>query len=148
MGRISGLILFVSLLLVTTPASASVYANESAKLITYLTDIKAQILGEITGDPNLYSIFTNAMASIAYDLKQIDAQIMETLSGWTSSGNPSFIDYSEFLASYINSVQKIKADISSILANTYYAEYTQALADQLKFQTKILAEVLKILATT
>jgi len=114
-----------------------VYANETAKMVTYLVSLKAQILGAITGDATLNSTFINSMASILYDTKHIDASILETLASWKSAGNSTLIDYSEFLAGYISAVQKIKADISSILAGN--SEYIEALANAIKFQTKIMA---------
>ncbi len=144
--RLRFVLMLCILLCMLAPVSASVYANETAKMIVYLTSLKAQILGVITGDATLNQTFVNAMASVLYDTKHIDAEIMNLLASWTSGGDAALIDYSEFLAGYISAVQKIKADISSILASD--AAYIEALADTIMYQMKIVAEVLRILATT
>ncbi len=126
------------------PALASTYANETAKYLAYLTDIKAQILSVLNG--TLKEQYVGALASVIYDTQNLQASLYELLASWTSYGNTSLIDISEFLASQLASIQEIKADVLSILSQS--DTYIQSLANYMIYEMKILAKLMEVLATT
>ncbi len=126
------------------PALASTYASETAKYLTYLTDIKAQILSVLNG--TLKEQYVGALASVIYDTQNLQASLYELLASWKSYGDTSLIDISEFLASQLASIQEIKADVLSILSQS--DTYIQSLANYMIYEMKILAKLMEVLATT
>jgi hypothetical protein len=159
------LAIVLAIVISTQSASASTFANYTAKYLVYFTGVKAQILGAIVNTPSLNNTFIYSTASILYDTMRIQASVYALLANYTAGAGSAFpfpfvnftlnstlIDFSEFLAIYIYAIQGIKADVMYLLSTSepsgYFGNYTQAIARELIGNMKIMAKVYEILNNT
>ena len=142
-------------------SSASTFANYTARYLVYFTGIKAQILGAIVNNPSLNVTYIYSLASILYDNMKIQAAVYALLANYTAGSGPAFpfpfvnftlnstlIDFSEYTAILIFSLQKIKTDVAYLLSNWYLNDYANAIAKELVGRMKIMAKVYEILNNT
>ncbi len=157
-------LIFIAFALCST-ASASTFANVTAQYLVYFTGIKAQILGAIVNNPTLNVSYVYSLASLLYDNMKIQAAVYAVLANYTAGAgaafpfpfvnftlNSSLIDFSEYTAILIYSVERIKADVMYLLSSPsptgYLDEYANAVARELLGRMKVMAKVYEILNNT
>ncbi len=126
--------------------TANTFAGYAAKALTYFQDVRAQVIGKIAENSTYSYMFVKATASQIYDLQHLKANVLGLLAGADTDGN-GLIDFAEFLAQEMMSVQAIKGDVLYQLATTYFTQFTQGLWEEMTYLMKIKSRVVELLAT-